>query len=80
MLSGYQLEIADLYNILIGNVKKLVPNFFEKKSMCFVLKTYINLFKTRIKTKKVNCALEFNRSQWLKPYIEHTKKTRNRKK
>ena len=63
MLSGYQLEIADLYNILIGNVKKLVPNFFEKKSMCFVMKTYINLFKTRIKTKRINRALEFNESQ-----------------
>ena len=28
MLSKYQLKIVDLYNILIGNVKKLVPNFF----------------------------------------------------
>ena len=28
MLSEYQLKIADLYNIHIGNVKKLVPNFF----------------------------------------------------
>ena len=31
MLSDYQLKIADLYNILIGNVKKLVPNFFDKE-------------------------------------------------
>ena len=28
MLSNYQLKIADLYNIPICNVKKLVPNFF----------------------------------------------------
>ena len=28
MLSDYQLKIADLYNISVGNVKKLVPNFF----------------------------------------------------
>ena len=40
MLSDYQLNIADLYNILLGNVKKLVPNVFEKKTMCFILKTY----------------------------------------
>ena len=26
MLSFYQLKIADLHNIRIGNVKKLVPN------------------------------------------------------
>ena len=34
-LSEYQLKIADLYNIPIGNVKKLVPNFFDKEK--FVL-------------------------------------------
>ena len=27
----YQLKIADLYNIPTGNVKKLVPNFFNKE-------------------------------------------------
>ena len=31
MLSDYQLKIADLYNIHIANVKKLVPNFFDKE-------------------------------------------------
>ena len=40
MLSDYQLNIADLYNILLGNVKKLVSNVFEKKIMCFILKIY----------------------------------------
>ena len=28
MMSSYQLKIADFYNIPIGNVKNLVPNFF----------------------------------------------------
>ena len=32
MLSNYQLKIADLYNIPIGNVRKLVPNFFDKEN------------------------------------------------
>ena len=32
MLSEYQLKIADLYNIPIGNVKKLVPSFFDKEN------------------------------------------------
>ena len=31
MLSDYQLKIADLYKISIGNVKILVPNFFDKE-------------------------------------------------
>ena len=30
ILSDYQLKIVDLYNIPIGNVKKLEPNFFDK--------------------------------------------------
>ena len=29
---------ADFYNILIGNVKKLVPNIFDKKK-CFIMRT-----------------------------------------
>ena len=31
MLSEYQLKIADVYNITIGNVKNLKPNFFDKE-------------------------------------------------
>ena len=31
MLSNYQLHIGDFYNIPIGNVNKLVPNFFVKE-------------------------------------------------
>ena len=37
MLSFYQLKIADLHNIRIGNVKKLVPN---KKDVWFIMRTY----------------------------------------
>ena len=39
MLSENQLKIAALYNILIGNGKNLVPNFFDKKNMLFIMKT-----------------------------------------
>ena len=31
MLYEYQLKIADFYNIPIGNVKKLVPKFFDEE-------------------------------------------------
>ena len=46
MLSDYQLKISNLRNIHIGNVKKLVPNFFDKKSAIFL--------ENRIKTKKIH--------------------------
>ena len=31
MVSSYELKIADFYNISIGNVEKLVTNFFYKE-------------------------------------------------
>ena len=40
MLYEHQLKIADLFNIPIGNVKKLVPNFFDQENMCFIMKTF----------------------------------------
>ena len=61
MLSNYLLKIADFYNILIGNVKKLLPNIFDEEK--YVLH-YENLqLYTRIKTKKMYPILEFNQSQ-----------------
>ena len=35
ILSDYQLKIADLYHISIGNAKKLLRNFFDKKTCNF---------------------------------------------
>ena len=60
ILSEYQLKIADLYNIPIGNVKKLVPNFFDKEKYEIHhenLKIYLRL---GLKLKKMHCVLEFN--------------------
>ena len=51
MLSEYQLKTTDLYNIATGNVKKLVPNLFDKK-VCHSLWKPATLLETRIKTKK----------------------------
>ena len=56
MLSEYQLKIADLYNISISNVKKLVPNFFNYEKYALHYEVYLSLLttllETRIKTKK----------------------------
>ena len=51
MLYEYQLKTADLYNIPVGNVKKLVPNLFDKKKRRNSV--WIEaLLETRIETKK----------------------------
>ena len=70
MLSDYQLKIADHYNIPIGNVKKLVPNFFDKEKYAIHyenLKLYLRL---GLKLKKIHCILEFNQYQWGKQYVD----------
>ena len=51
MLSDYQLRIADHYNISIGNVKKLLPNFLDKK-ISDSSRKLTTLLEARIKTKK----------------------------
>ena len=74
MLSNYQLKIADLHNIPIVHVKKLVSNFFVKEE--YVIH-YENLYlKLGLKLKKIHRVLEFNQSQWLKKYVELTHKKR----
>ena len=53
MLSEYQLKIAGLYNIHIGNVENLMPNFFDKEKyvICYQnLKLYLRL-GLKLKTK-----------------------------
>ena len=61
MLSKYQLKIADLQNIPIGNVEKLLPNFFDKENVLDdeSLQLYLRL---GLKLKKVYRVLEFNQS------------------
>ena len=51
MLSNYQLKIADLYNIPIGNIKKLVPKLFDKEKYVIHYEN-THLIEARIKTNK----------------------------
>ena len=62
MLSENQLKISDWYNIPIGNVKKLVPDFFDKEK--YVIH-YDNLklnLRIGLKLKEIHPVLEFNQS------------------
>ena len=91
MLSDYQVKIADLYNSPTDNVKKLVPNFFDKEK--FVIhyqnvQLYLRL-GLKLKKKKKNIyiyiyiyrVLEFNQFEWPKHYVEfNTKKEKKQKK
>ena len=70
MLSEYQLKIDDLYNIPIGNVKKLVPNLFDKEKYVLHYENLQLYLRLGLKLENIHRVLEFNQSQWLKPYIE----------
>ena len=52
MLYEYQLKIADLYNNPIGNVKKLVPNFFDKEKYVLHYKALQLCLRLGLKLKK----------------------------
>ena len=51
MLSNYQLKIVYPYNISIGNVKRLVSNFFDEEKYALYHEN-VQLLETTIKTKK----------------------------
>ena len=70
MLSDYHLKIADHYNIPIGNVKKLVPNFFDKEIHVIHYESLKLYLRPEMKLKKIRRVLEFNQSQQLKQFAE----------
>ena len=70
MLSKYQQLIANFHNILVGNVKKLVANFFDKEKYVLHYENFQLYLRLGLKLKKIHRVLEFIQSQWLKPYIE----------
>ena len=47
MSSSYQINIADVYNIPIGTVKKWVPKFFDKDMYVIHLITTMNLIRKK---------------------------------
>ena len=52
MLSNYQKKIADYYNIPIGNVKSLLPNFFYKEKHVLHYENLQLYLRLRLKLKK----------------------------
>ena len=78
MLSKYNPKIADLCNIPIGNVKKLVLNFFDKKKYVLHYENLQRYLRRGLKLKKIHRVSEFNQSQWLKSYIESNTQKKNK--
>ena len=59
ILFDYHLKIANDYNIFIGNVKKIVPNFSNKEKYVFNYENLQLYLRLGLKIKKVHRVLEF---------------------
>ena len=77
-MPDYQLKIDDEYNISIRNVTKLVPNFFDKEKYILHYKHLQLYSRVELKIKNVNCVLEFDQSENLKPSIKFNSQKKNR--
>ena len=69
MLSKYCKNVADKYEIKVGDVKKIIPNLDNKTNYVvpyWNLQLYLSLGMTMTKIHRV---LKFKQSDWMTKYI-----------
>ena len=78
MLSAYSKKIPDEYKIKVGDVKKLIPNLGSKTKYVLPYRNLQLYLSLRMKLTKINRALGFKQSDWMKKYIDFdTEKRKN---
>ena len=78
MLSKYCKEIADEYDIKVGDVKKLIPNFGNKTKYVVHYRNLQLYLSLGMKLTKIHGVLQFKQSDWMKKYIDfNTEKRKN---
>ena len=76
-LSSYCKRISQIYGISSGQVGKLVTTLYDKKNYVVHHENQKLYLSFGMKLKKIHRVMEFNKSKWLKQYIDfntHKKK------
>ena len=80
MLFLYCESIKEKFNIIIGQVHKLIPTLNNKERYVLHYRNLQLYTDLGLKVKKVHKVSEINQSPWLKQYIDfNTQKTRKLK-
>ena len=76
MLSKYCKEIADEYDLKVGDVKELIPNL-KNKNKCVLHYRNLQLYLfLGMKLTNIHRVLKFKQSDWMKKYIDFNTKKR----
>ena len=68
MLSPYCREIKDRFKVSVGIVHKLIPTLLSKEKYVLHMENLKQYLELGLNVKKVQRALEFDQSPWLKRY------------
>ena len=76
MLSNYCRSIVDKYNVKVGNVKKLIPNLYDKVNYIIHYRNLQYCLKLGMKLIKIHRILSFKQKNWLKIFTDFNTKKR----
>ena len=76
MLSMYCKKNADEYDLKVGNVKKLIPNLNNKTKYVLYYRNLQLHLSLEMKLTKIDKALQFKQSDWMKKYIDFNNEKR----